>query len=115
MSALISVLLSAFVRSPLVAVWLMGLVVGGMMLQRQREPALCLLVASALELIRHIGLILWVPIPMWLVEAEIMSFNGLGILGVIRGILTTIVVVVSHVLLLVAIFGFRPLPDGEGD
>jgi hypothetical protein len=100
--------------APLVLVWLVALGVGARMLASARSAGLCLMAAAALELVRLALGVLLVPLPVVLMGSGTLGSEGLRWFALGRGVFTVAAVLVSHSLLLLAIFGWRGKVDGLG-
>lgn len=105
--ALFAMLSLALHQAPLFLVWCAAIGAGVYLLPRSRPAALCLMGAGAIEILR-LGLhLLAVPLPILLLESGTFGSSGLRAFAIARGLISVVLVLVSHVLLLGAIFGWR--------
>ncbi|MCA9566605.1 MAG: hypothetical protein KC656_02140 [Myxococcales bacterium] len=107
LSTLVSLL---FFTSPLFLVWFAALGVGVWLLGQNRGAGLALMAAGTLELLRLSMNLAAVPLPVLLIESRTLGLEGLKWFGLFRALVSVAMTVASHVLLLVAIFGFRTPP-----
>lgn len=97
----------ALFSSPLYLVWTVAIVVGVWLLGRSRWAGTALIAAGVLEIVRLSANILVAPLTVVLLESGTLDLAGLGWFAMIRGLVSTVLVAVSHGLLVVAIFGWR--------
>lgn len=97
----------ALFSGPLFLVWFIAIGVGITMLPKCRPAALCLMAAGVLEVLR-LGLqVAIIPLPVMLIESGTLGSAGLRWFGLGRALVSVAMVVVSHGLLLFAIYGWR--------
>ena len=101
----------AIFSAPIMLMWLVAILVAMQMLQVDRRPALCLLVAAVIELAHHGLGVLLVPIPAVLYEAGVLGSSGLSALAMLRGVVSLLSIVVAYTLLILAMLGWRSRPD----
>jgi hypothetical protein len=105
--ALYSMLTLALFSTPLMLVWMAGAGAAVALMAKSRAAGSCLLAAALLELFRLGTQIALVPMPVILLESGTLGSDGLRWFGLIRAFVSVGMIVVSHILLLLAIFGWR--------
>lgn len=93
---------------PLILAWMYAVGIGGWIVGRNRGAGICLMAAGIIEL-----LALFLGLGSTLVDAALYSsdlpFEWVNVLIFGRGVVRVFVVLISHTLLLMGIYGWRQL------
>lgn len=93
--------------APLYLAWTLALLAGSWLSWRNRPAGFALIAAAVVELVRMTLNIAATPVTLLLLESGTLGVDGLTWFAVARGVLSTVLVVASYVLLLLAIYGWR--------
>jgi hypothetical protein len=93
--------------APLFVVWFVAIGAGASIVRDNRAAGLCLMAAGALEILRLGSLIASITVPMLMIQSGTLGSEGLRWFGLFKGVASTGMVVVSHLLFLGAIYGWR--------
>lgn len=105
--ALVSIGMNAVYSLPLILAWVYALGVGGWLFRRSPGAAICLMAAGLLELSALLFGIGGVVIDGMLLDS--LSFEAFNIFVYLRSVLRVLVLLISHTLLLIGIYGWRNL------
>ena len=105
--ALYSMLRVALFSAPIVLGWMVAIGGGISMLPKSRPAAICLMSAGGLELLRFSIQLAAIPLPVMLLDSGVLGVDALRWFALGRAVLSVALIVLSHIFLLFAIYGWR--------